>query len=77
MANNRFGEVLQRIAPLHPAGLGDREEPRRGHFPLSAAIAEDNFAQLHGNAQSSFRGIVCGFHAGMLEESEQPAAVLE
>jgi len=30
MANNRFGELPQRIAPLHPADLGDRQEPGRG-----------------------------------------------
>ena len=77
MATNRFGEVSQRITPLHPAGLGDRQEPGRGHFPLGAAIPEDNFAQLHGDAQCSFRGIVRGFDAGMLDEREQFAAVLE
>jgi hypothetical protein len=77
IADDRFSEILQCVAALHSAGLGDGEETGRSHLPLGTAIAKDDFAQLHGNAQGLFHAIIGGLHAGMLDESEQPAAVLE
>ena len=50
IADDRLGEILQCVAALHAAGLGDREEASRGGLSLDTAIAKDDFAQLHGNA---------------------------
>ncbi len=50
IADDRFGEISQCVAALHSAGLSDGEEAGRGHFSLGAAVAKDDFAQLHGNA---------------------------
>jgi len=42
MADDRFCEILQCVAALHSAGLGDGEEAGGGHLSLSAAIAKGN-----------------------------------
>ena len=65
-------EIVERTAVLHAARTSHCEQACDGEFTLWAAASEADLAPLHGASECALGSVVCGFHAFLVEEGEEP-----
>src|ERR1039457_7100687 len=75
MAAYGISEVVQYVALLPFATLGDGEQASSGDFAVPAAVAEADLPPLHRRPQGLLRGIVGRLYALVLQKREKPFEV--